>query len=326
MSRKLLAHLDAEQVHRALPWPALAEALSAAFVTPPLAPTRHAHPLDAAGTEHLLLMPAWNDRHIGLKVVTVIPGAPARGGRTVDATYLLSDRATGAPVALLDGEALTVRRTACVSAVAARALARTDATTLLMVGTGQLAPWMVRAHCALRPGLTRVRWWGRDTTRAAALAHALRADASCAHLDIDTVTSLEAGVRDADIICCATTSTTPLVEGAWLRAGAHLDLVGAFTPSMRETDDAAIARARVIVDSRDGARAEAGDLLAPIAAGVITEAHIVGELGAVLRGDIVGRETPQDITCFKSVGLALEDLAAAELAVQAPPRIAETSA
>lgn len=313
MPRNLLPYIDAEQVHRALPWHALADALTAAFIAPPTAPVRHAHTLDTAGTEHLLLMPAWSDAYIGLKVVTVIPGAPKLGGHTVEATYLLSDRATGSPRAILDGEALTVRRTACVSAVAARAMARPDATSLLLVGTGRLAAWMARAHVALRPSLTQVQVWGRSAAPAAALASALRDEGIAAQ----PIASLEAGVRAADIVTCATTSHEPLVRGAWLRDGAHLDLVGAYTPRMRETDDEAIARARVIVDSRAGALAEAGDILCPIASGAITADHIVGELGALLRGEIVARRDARDVTCFKSVGLALEDLAAAALAVSA---------
>lgn len=311
----MLPTLSAEQVHAALAWAPLADALAAAFVAPPDAPTRHAHTMGEQ--DHLLLMPAWNAERIGVKLVTVIPDAPRHGGHTVDASYLLMDRRTGAPVALLDGEALTVRRTAATSALAARHLARPDARTLLMVGTGRLAPWMVRAHVALRPGLRRVMLWGRDVTRAQQLVAELAGDG----IEAEAVVDLATAVPAADIICCATTSTTAIVRGAWIAEGAHLDLVGAYTPAMREVDDMAVARSRLVVDTYSGALAEAGDLLQPLAAHVITRDDLLADLGAVLRGTVTVRQTPRDITLFKSVGHALEDLAAATLALShASPR------
>jgi ornithine cyclodeaminase len=167
----VLPQLSAEQVHAVLPWDALADALAQAFAAPPQAPVRTAHAMSAADT--LLLMPAWDERAIGIKLVTVIPTASSFGGHTVDATYLLLDRATGAPQALLDGEALTVRRTAATSAVAARALAVPDPERLVVVGTGRLAPWMVRAYHALLPSLRHVALWGRDERTAEQLAAAL---------------------------------------------------------------------------------------------------------------------------------------------------------
>ncbi|MBL0938732.1 MAG: ornithine cyclodeaminase family protein [Gemmatimonadaceae bacterium] len=307
----MLTTLDAEQVHAALPWDALAEALRDAFLSPPQSPVRHAHTLDGAGTEHLLLMPAWDAAHIGLKMVTVIPGAPQFGGHTVEATYLLSARQTGKPLALLDGDALTVRRTAAVSALAARHLLRPDAESLLIVGTGRLAPWLARAHCALNPSIVRVHVWGREVLKAAAVARELEAEG----LVVSVCRDLADGVREADLVSCATTSSVPVVLGQWLRAGAHLDLVGAYTPQMRETDDEAIARARVFVDDVASAEREAGDIVQPYRSGAISASHVAGDLGSLLRGDVAGREHDTQVTCFKSVGLALEDLAAARLAV-----------
>lgn len=305
----MLPQLSAEQVHAALDWAPLADALARAFVAPPEAPTRHAHSM--AAHDHLLLMPAWNADRIGIKLVTVIPDAPRHGGHTVDATYLLLDRQTGAPVALLDGEALTVRRTAVTSALAARYLARDDARTLLVVGTGRLAPWMARAHVALRPGLRRVLVWGRDVTRA---QHCV-AELAEHGIEAEAVRDLATAVPTADIVSCATTSHEPIVRGEWLSEGTHLDLVGAYTPSMREVDDMAVARARIVVDTFDGALAEAGDLLQPLAARVITRADVLADLAAVVRGDVVVRRSRTEVTLFKSVGHALEDLAAASLAV-----------
>ena len=298
---------SADEVHAALPWPALVQALEAAFIAGDTqVPLRHAHRLGDDAS--LLLMPAWSNEVIGVKLVTMMPQAAVHGLPTVAASYLLSDRRNGAPLALLDGEALTVRRTAAVSALAAQRLARPDAHTLLMVGAGRLAPWLVRAHVALRPSLSRVSVWARRSESADALAATLRGDG----IDADACADLPAAVAQADLICCATTSSEPLVRGEWLKPGTHLDLVGAFRPDMREADDAAIARcAPIVVDTRAGALAEAGDLVQPLARGVITAQRITGELAELLRGDCAGRTADAQITLFKSVGTALEDLAAA---------------
>lgn len=299
---------SAPEVHTALPWIALARALEAAFVAGHTeAPLRHAHRLADDGT--LLLMPAWSDTALGVKVVTVMPGAAAHGAGTVQASYLLLDRATGVPRALIDGEVLTLRRTAAVSALAARRLARPGATRLLLVGAGRLAPWMARAHVALQPALRQVRVWARRSEAAAATAAALRAEG----IEAQSARELEAEVRAADIVCCATTSTVPLLRGAWLAPGTHLDLVGGFRPDMREADDAAIARARVVVDTRAGALAEAGDLVQAIGRGVITASHVVADLAELLAGRAVGRRSDDEVTLFKSVGSALADLATAQL-------------
>jgi len=300
---------SAAEVHAALPWAALAQALEDAFVAGDTqVPLRHAHALGDGAS--LLLMPAWSADAIGVKLVTVMPQAVAQGLPTVQASYLLSERASGVPLALLDGDALTVRRTAAASALAARHLARADAHTLLMVGAGHLAPWLVRAHAALRPALTRVLIWARRHDSAQALVRQLQGEGIAA----EAATELAAAVAQADIVSCATTATAPLVQGAWLRPGTHLDLVGGYRPDMREADDAAIARCeRIVVDTRAGALAEAGDLVQTLARGVITPAHISGELAELLRGDCAGRTAPEQITLFKSVGTALEDLAAAQL-------------
>ena len=228
---------SAAEVHAALPWAALAQALADAFVAGDTqVPLRHAHALGDGAS--LLLMPAWSAGALGVKLVTVMPQAAAQGLPTVQASYLLSERTSGVPLALLDGDALTVRRTAAASALAARHLARTDAHTLLMVGAGHLAPWLVRAHVALRPALSRVLVWARRPDSAEALVRQLRTEGIAAEAAVD----LAAAVARADIVSCATTATAPVVQGAWLRPGTHLDLVGGYRPDMREADDAAIAR------------------------------------------------------------------------------------
>lgn len=298
---------SAHDVHTALPWQSLDSALTVAFAEGAESPLRHTHALNA--TDSLLLMPAWNQRYIGVKVVTVMPMAAAQNAPTVGANYLLLDRTTGRAQALLDGEALTVRRTAMVSAIAARYMARTDARVLLMVGCGRLAPWLVRAHCALRPDISQVVLWGRNHRKVEAAASALRAEG----LPVQSATDLPEAVNAADMISCATTATEPIVQSDWVRAGTHLDLVGGFTPTMREVDDTLVGRSRVVVDSYDGALREAGDLTQPMNAGFIGRDHVVAELAELVRGERAGRMHADEVTLFKSVGTALADLAAAAL-------------
>jgi alanine dehydrogenase len=255
------------------------------------------------------LMPAWSAAALGVKLVTVMPGAAALGADTVQASYLLLDRATGQPRAMIDGEALTLRRTAAVSALAAQHLALPDARRLLVVGTGRLAPWLARAHMALQPELDQVQIWGRNADAAEEVVEVLRDEG----LDAEVALSLREAVEQAQIVSCATTAREPVLQGVWLSPGTHLDLVGGFRRDMREADSAAVARSRVFVDTFAGALAEAGDLLEPIEQGVIGREHVLGELAQLLRSEVRGRLAPGDITLFKSVGSALEDLAAARL-------------
>jgi alanine dehydrogenase len=302
---------SADQVHAALPWPALVAQLADAFADGAEVPVRHAHKL--GDTDALLLMPAWSGDAIGVKLVTVMPGNATRNAATVQASYLLLERATGRMLALLDGESLTLRRTAAASVLAARYLARPDARQLLIVGSGQLAGWMARAYHALRPELSQISVWGRNAKASAALTRSLADEGLPARVCED----LQKGVESADIVCCVTTSNKPLVLGEWLRPGTHLDLVGAFKPDMRETDDAAVARSRVFVDTFAGALAEAGDLVQALHSASITRDHVLGELAQLVRHEIAGRQSPHEITLFKSVGTALEDLAAARMVLAA---------
>jgi ornithine cyclodeaminase/alanine dehydrogenase-like protein (mu-crystallin family) len=305
---------SAEEVHAALPWAELADAIEDAFVDGGTdVPLRHAHALGGEGGDGtLLLMPAWSAAALGVKLVTVLPGAAAHGAGTVQASYLLLDRATGEPRALIDGEALTLRRTAATSALAAQHLARPDARRLLIVGSGRLAPWMARAHVALNPELVHVAVWGRNADAAEDMVETLRDEG----IDAEVAEDLRAAVQAAEVISCATTSREPLVQGAWLAPGTHLDLVGGFRRDMREADDAALVRARIVVDTYAGALAEAGDLVQPIGTGVIAREQVLAELAELLRGEKRARLMPGDVTLFKSVGTALEDLAAAQLVVQ----------
>jgi ornithine cyclodeaminase len=302
---------SAEEVHSALSLPALADAIAEAFRAGTSAPLRHAHAISA--TDTLLLMPAWNAGKagvIGVKLVTVLPNNRARGLSTVNALYVLFDRESGEPRAVIDGEALTLRRTAAASLLAARYLARIDARNVLIVGTGRLARFMAQAHCAGRD-VERLLIWGRNPEHAQALASTLRTEG----LPAEAAADLQSAVGASHIVSCATTAASPVVHGAWLAAGTHLDLVGAFRRDMREADDAAVARSQVYVDTYAGALTEAADVIEPIERGVIAREDVRGELAELVTGSVAGRKRADDITLFKSVGTAIEDLAAASLLV-----------
>ncbi len=309
-----MLHLDAQATRQGLPFPALIEALRQRFSAGCEVPLRHTHTLAGADGQHagtVLIMPAWRPGgRLGIKTVNVFPGNQARGLPALHASYLLYDASTGVPLAQLDGNQITTRRTLAASALAASYLARDDASTLLVVGAGRLAQELPFAMQAARPSICRVRVWNHRAEGAQALAQAWRDRG----LDALAVDDLGAAVRSADIVSCVTLSTTPLVQGAWLAAGAHLDLVGGFTPTMRECDGDCLRRARVWVDT-DEALAKAGDILQAAAEGAFDPAAIQGRLADLCRGTQPGRRTRDEITLFKSVGTALEDLAAAELLV-----------
>lgn len=306
-----MRYFDAATIRARLPWPRMREALAAMLVADVAAPLRTHHALDVPGAPPatLLLMPAWRTgRRLGVKLVTVFPGNRDRGERAVNAVYALFDATNGEPLALFDGDEITARRTAGASALAASYLARRDARHLVMVGAGRQARGLVEAHASVRP-IDRVSLWSRTHAHAGAAAREMAA----AGLPATAVRDLEAAVRSADVVSCATLATEPLVRGAWLAPGTHLDLVGAFRATMRETDDAAIARADVIVvDDRKAALAEGGDLVQALASGAIAPAAIAADLAALVRGAHAGRVADNQVTVFKSVGFALEDLAAAE--------------
>jgi ornithine cyclodeaminase len=307
---------SADDVDRALTFPGLVETLRGAFRDGAVQPVRHHHgverPDGAAST--LLLMPAWTDfnaagtsrdGHIGVKIVTVSPDNNAIGKPAVMGLYLLLDGTTGEPQALIDGQRLTQWRTASASALAASYLARQDASRLLVIGAGALSPFLAQAHAAVRP-LEKIRIWNRTPANAEKIVAGLVS----LGFPAEAASDLDAELAQADIVSSATISATPLVKGKLLKPGAHVDLVGGFTPDMREADDEAIRRARVYVDTRAGATKEAGDIVQPLASGVLKQDGIIAELAELARGERRGRESAAEITLFKSVGAALEDLAA----------------
>lgn len=307
--------IDAASLRRSLTYPALIDAVEAAFCADVTVPVRHHHTIPVPGGTDatLLLMPAWTSgRHIGVKMVNVFPDNGARSLPSVMGVYLLFSGETGAPLALMDGPMLTVRRTAAASALASRYLSRPDAEVLTLIGTGALGPHLIEAHAAVRP-LKKIIVVGRSLDKAQATIAGLP---KIPGVIFEAATDREAAVKAADIVTCATLSTEPVVLGDWLKPGTHLDLVGGFTPQMREADDSAIRRASVYCDTLAGATKEAGDLVKPLASGVLDKAAIKGDLFDLARKKIGGRVSADEITLFKSVGTALEDLAAAELAVQ----------
>jgi alanine dehydrogenase len=304
-------YFDATAIRSGLPWQRMLAALDAALKGDVMAPLRTQHAIDVPDmpAASLLLMPAWRAGHrIGVKLVTVFPGNRERNQRAVAAVYALFDARDGRVLALFDGEELTARRTAGASAYAAVRLARADAHHLVMLGAGRLARGLIEAHRFVRP-IDRVSLWSRTKAHAETVAAAM-ADAG---LPVRACGDLEAAVRSADIVCCATLATAPIVRGAWLAPGTHLDLVGAFKAHMRETDDDAMQRADlIVVDDRGAALAEGGDIVQAVRSGAIAESKIVAELRDFARGAHAGRRDGDQVTVFKSVGFALEDLAAAE--------------
>ena len=304
--------VTAAEIDDALSFPALVDALSDALCAKIVTPPRHHHSIARDGAPAtLLLMPAWTGAalggFLGVKIVSVFPDNSAKGLPSVLGTYLLMDGETGSPVAALDGTRLTLWRTAAASALAARHLARPDTTRMVMVGAGALAPFLIRAHASQRP-IASVKLWNHNAEKARRTA----AELTRQGLPVEAAEDLEAAVGEADLVCCATLSAAPLVHGAWLKAGAHLDLVGAFNLHMREADDAALRRASVYIDT-PAARTEGGDVALALASGAIPEKHIKGDLFGLCRGEARGRARPDEITAFKSVGSAIEDLAAAML-------------
>jgi ornithine cyclodeaminase len=247
-------------------------------------------------------------------MVTILPGNAEIGGGppSVQATYQLFEGKTGQPVAVLDGTALTLRKTAADSGLGARLLAREDVRTLVMFGAGALAPHLIGAHLAVRPSLARVLVWNRSAPR----RDRLLADLQARGIAAEAADDLEAAVRTADVVSAATMATEPLVRGAWLKAGAHVDLVGAYQPTMREADDEAVRRARIHVDFRGSTLEEAGDLTQPLAAGVISETDILGDLFELCQGRAPGRQSADEITLYKNGGGSHLDLFSAEFLVR----------
>jgi ornithine cyclodeaminase/alanine dehydrogenase-like protein (mu-crystallin family) len=298
---------DAAATRDALPFERLIPTLRALFEAGCTVPPRHVHEIAVPGAAGLtsLIMPAWVEgRCYGVKTINIAPGNAARGLPGLHASYMLYDATTGVPLALIDGDQVTTRRTAAASALAASWLARPDARQLLVVGAGRVARLLPEAFRAVRP-IERVAVWARRADRAEALAADLRRAGFAAVATHD----LAAAAHEADIVSCATLTTAPVLQGRWLRAGSHLDLIGSFSPTMREADDACFAGAALWVDTEE-ALMKSGELLGPMSRGVFAASDVRGTLA---RGEAAGRRSAAERTVFKAVGSALEDLAAAML-------------
>lgn len=292
-------------------YPDLIEALRQAFANDSVEIPERSHftygSTEASRDATLLVMPAWqHGRDVGIKLVTINPDNGKLGLPAVQGNYLLLDAATGQTRAIIDGKALTSKRTAATSALASSYLSDPQSSTLMMIGTGALAPELILAHASVRP-IRRVLIWGRDRAKSEALAATL----TLPGLTLEPVTEIRAAIRDADIISTATLSAEPLVLGAALRPGQHLDLVGAYKPTMRESDDEAARLSEIFVDTYHGGLHEGGDIALPLQKGIIERKDIRAQLSELCKGQHPGRSGKESITMFKSVGYALEDLVGA---------------
>lgn len=306
-----LPFLDADAIRGAVPVADLLDAVEAAYRD--VAAGRDRSPLRshvALDAGDLLLMPGVREGGVGIsvKLVTIVPGNAARGMPTLHAVVVWLDAATGQPLALMDGAAITAMRTGAASGVATRLLARPDSETLAVIGAGGQAEWQLRAVVAARP-IRRVLVHARSPESRARFAERMT---EAIGIPVEAAGSAAAAVGEADVVCCATTSTEPVFDAAWLRPGTHVNGIGAFRLEMVELPPELFARAALVaVDSRAAAMAEAGDVVAAIERGLLAEAQLV-ELGTIGREWVESRE-PDAITAFKSVGLAIQDVAAAEL-------------
>ena len=275
-----------------------------------LVPMRHHHdfPNPKVGADStLLLMPAWSpSKNAGVKIVTVSPENGQFDLPSIQGTYIYLDATKGSVKAIIEAKSLTVKRTAAASALASSFLSRPDSNSLLMIGTGALSTNLILAHAAVRP-IENVYVWGRNFDKATKICN----DLNDAPFKCNPIKTIEEKITKVDIISCATLSKTPLVLGKFLRKGQHIDLVGAYKKEMRESDDEAISKVSVFVDTFQGGLKESGDIATPLKNGIITEKDVQADLFSLCANEHMGRNTSDEITLFKSVGHALEDLAAA---------------
>ena len=292
-------------LHDLTDFPLLIEGLKKAFSDPAFQiPLRTHHNLSDSDT--MLLMPAWKkDTAIGVKLVNVFPGNTKKGLTSINGLYIHFNGQTGKPECLIDAKGLTNKRTAATSALASSFLSRPDASSMLLLGTGALAADMIRAHASIRK-LKTIYAWGRNLQKAEVLASHLKKEGYpvIAVEDKDTI------IPQVDIISTATMSSQPIIDGTLVRSGSHIDLVGSYKPDMREADDYLMEHSKLFVDTIEGATKESGDLVIPLKNGIIDLSDIKGELVTLCNGSVKGRSNSSEITVFKSVGYALEDLVA----------------
>jgi ornithine cyclodeaminase/alanine dehydrogenase-like protein (mu-crystallin family) len=301
---------DSVSTLAALPFDRLIAAIADLFRRGAEVPPRHIHTITAADGSQttVLIMPAWRaDEFMGIKTANIAPGNSQLGLPGVFSTYLLYDSKTGRPLAQIDGDEITSRRTAAASALAASFLARPQSRRMLLVGAGRVASLLPEAYRAVLP-IEEVAVWNTNQERAQALVNRLNAQGFHASV----VRDLADAARRADVVGCATLATAPIVQGQWLAPGSHLDLIGSFTPAMREADDACFNGASLYVDTREALQ-KSGELLEPMKRGIVSAESVRGTLEDLCRPDGPRRQSNDERTIFKSVGTALEDLAAAML-------------
>lgn len=311
-----MLYINESTINKALHFPVLINALEQAFTDKITVPHRLHYDMENSNSSRettLLMMPAWQAGEVaGIKLVTVAPGNSAKGLPSIQGIYLLLNVDTGSMKAMMDAPSLTAKRTAAASALASRFLSRVNSSTLLMVGTGTLSPQLIAAHASVRP-IKKVFVWGRSIEKAQAVCQQVANFYLDCSLDCKPITDIEANIAEADIISCATLSQQSLIFGKWLKPGQHLDMVGAYRPDMREMDDECLTRGRIFVDNVETACRETGDIAIPLADGIITSNDIEADLFALCRKQFKITRAKTDITVFKSVGHALEDLTAAKL-------------
>lgn len=313
MPSDAIPFLDADAIRGAVPLEDLLDAVEAAYRD--VAGGRDRSPLRshvALDAGDLLVMPGVRQGGAGasVKIVTIMPGNAERGLPTVQAVVAWIDAETGRPVALLDGATVTAMRTGAASGVATRLLARPDAARLAIIGAGDQAEWQLLAVAAARP-ISEVLVHARRPEGRAAFAERM---AAATGIPVRAVDTAREAVEEADVICCATTSESPVFEAGWVRPGTHVNGIGSFRLGMVELPPELFARARVVaVDAHEAARSEAGDLMAAVDSGLVREDDLV-EIGSIER-EWAGARPSEAITVFKSVGLAIQDVAAAELVV-----------
>lgn len=301
---------DSAATREALDFDLLISKLRSMFAEGCEVPLRHSHKITSAldGEGTVLIMPAWQEqKYLGIKIVNIFPGNSTKNLPGLHSTYILYDANTGVPLAHIDGNEITSRRTAAASALAASYLARKDSSRLVVLGAGRVGSLVPNAYSVVLP-ISHVSVWDQNQQAAEALVARLRMEGTDAHV----VADLAESVRKADVVSCATLATSPIVRGEWLSPGSHLDLIGSFTPQMREADDDCFRGASIFVDT-DEAPQKSGDLLGPMSRNVISKHDLQHTLQALCRSNTAGRKSKSERTVFKAVGTALEDLGAATL-------------
>jgi len=308
--------ISAQEVHAALAYPNLVDALQEAFAKEFTMPPRKVFLLDEAEDNHdaFALLPSWNDTLIAVKAFTYFPENPKPKYQSLYSKIMLFDRAHGEPLALVDGTSVTFWRTAGVSGLASRLLSRENSETLLLLGTGNLATYIIRAQASVRP-LKRVLVWGRTKANAEEVVSQMSAELG--DIEFSVVEDVQAACGEADIVVSATGSHEPVVRGAWIREGTHTDFIGNHHATKRECDTELVVKSKVYADSRDNCFREAGEVLVPISEGAITQDHVLAQLTEMCAGTATLRTSDQEITLFKSIGMALSDLVGAGCAYRA---------